>query len=224
MRAIDIGCGTGELTRHLHDTLGARETVGYDSSNTMLAKSASFASEGLSFQRADMDALELAPASKDLVFSNAAFHWSADQPRLFARVTGAIAPEGQLAVQVPASFDRPEHTVAHDLAREAPFAQSLTGAPLAGALAPEAYASLLYALGYREQQVRLQVYPHVLESKDDVYEWARGTVLTPYKSRLEPELYARFETEYQTRLLARLPNERPFFFPFKRILVWARRS
>ena len=29
-RVADLGCGTGELTRHLHDTLAPRETFGVD--------------------------------------------------------------------------------------------------------------------------------------------------------------------------------------------------
>lgn len=31
-RALDLGCGTGELTRELHRHLGARETLGVDRS------------------------------------------------------------------------------------------------------------------------------------------------------------------------------------------------
>ncbi len=42
MRVVDLGCGTGELTRELHDTLGAEETLGIDNSETMLLKAGSF--------------------------------------------------------------------------------------------------------------------------------------------------------------------------------------
>ncbi|HXH38905.1 MAG TPA: methyltransferase domain-containing protein [Thermoanaerobaculia bacterium] len=47
MRIADLGCGTGELTRELHEQLAAEETVGIDSSETMLLKSASFGLEML---------------------------------------------------------------------------------------------------------------------------------------------------------------------------------
>ena len=30
MRVVDLGCGTGELTRELHRRLSARETIGID--------------------------------------------------------------------------------------------------------------------------------------------------------------------------------------------------
>src|SRR5207247_2038880 len=36
LRVVDLGCGTGKLTRVLHDRLEARETVGVDRSEKML--------------------------------------------------------------------------------------------------------------------------------------------------------------------------------------------
>src|SRR5262245_47830693 len=47
MRVVDLGCGTGELTRELHRRLAARETVGIDNSPAMLARTAAFAGDGL---------------------------------------------------------------------------------------------------------------------------------------------------------------------------------
>src|SRR5258705_13328615 len=37
MRAVDLGCGTGKLTRVLHQRVNARETTGIDRSDGMLA-------------------------------------------------------------------------------------------------------------------------------------------------------------------------------------------
>jgi len=48
-------------------------------------------------------------------------------------------------------------------------------------------------------------------------------LLTDYERRLPPELYARFLEHYRERLFAELPDECPFFFPFKRILARASR-
>ncbi|HUP50782.1 MAG TPA: methyltransferase domain-containing protein [Thermoanaerobaculia bacterium] len=45
MRVVDLGCGTGELTRALHEHLLAEETLGIDSSETMLLKDRNFHSE-----------------------------------------------------------------------------------------------------------------------------------------------------------------------------------
>ena len=74
-----------------------------------------------------------------------------------------------------------------------------------------------------EQHVRLQVYAHRLARRDDVVEWVKGTLLTDYEKRLPPELFARFLARYRERLLPRLSDRRPYFYPFKRILIWATR-
>ena len=59
MRVVDLGCGTGELTRQLHERLGARETLGLDRSAKMLEKSAAFAAPGLRFEQGTVE--EFAP-------------------------------------------------------------------------------------------------------------------------------------------------------------------
>jgi trans-aconitate 2-methyltransferase len=221
MRVVDLGCGPGELTRIVHERVGASETLGIDSSDVMLAKAAAHAGDGVRFERGDIAAF--APRGvHDLVFSNAAIHWVPDHPGLLGRLRDALAPEGQLAVQVPANFEHPSHRVAAEVAAEEPFATALggyrRGRPI---LDPEDYSVLLHRLGFAEQHVRLQVYLHLLESRDGVVEWVKGTLLTDYQSRMSPELFAAFLVRYRERLAAALSDERPFLYPFKRILMWA---
>jgi trans-aconitate 2-methyltransferase len=224
MRVVDLGCGTGELTRIVHETLAASDTLGLDSSETMLAQSAALALAGLRFARADIGAFA-ATVEYDLIFSNAALHWLPDHPALFARLTDALAPEGQLAVQMPFNFDHPSHTVAASVAREEPFCAALGGYAIEQPVfAPERYAALLHGLGYRAQHVRLQVYAHVLPARDDVIEWVKGTLLTAYQERLPEALWPRFLDRYRERLLPELDTSRPYFYPFKRILLWAERG
>lgn len=223
MRVVDLGCGPGELTRVLHDTLGARETVGVDNSPAMLEKAAAFAGEGLRFEHADLGAFS-APGAFDLVFANAALQWSPDHPALLARLTASLAPGGQLAVQVPANDDAPSHALAGVVASESPFREALGGyTRISPVLAPEAYATLLNQLGYAPQTVRMQVYGHTLGSREEVIEWVRGTWLTAYERRLPAEMWPAFLARYRELLFAELPDSRPFFYPFKRILFWGRR-
>lgn len=220
MRVVDLGCGSGELTRELHRHVRAQDTLGFDSSAAMLAKSDAFAGEGLHFARADIADFASGPAY-DLVFSNAALHWLPDHGALLARLTDALKAGGQLAVQVPANFDHPSHVVATEVAAEPEFAAALGGYVHArNVLAPEAYARLLDRLGYAEQHVRLQVYGPRLAARDEVVAWTSGTLLTDYERRLSPADYARFVARYRERLLPQLEDTRPYFFTFKRILLW----
>jgi trans-aconitate 2-methyltransferase len=160
----------------------------------------------------------------DLVFSNAALQWVPDHPKLLERLARAVAAGGQLAFQVPANFDHPSHVAAEETAGEEPFHGALGGVAHArNVLSPESYAALLDRLGFVEQSVREQVYGHRLESREEIVEWVRGSLLTDYEKRLPEELFGRFLARYRENLFARLPDERPFFFPFKRILARASR-
>jgi trans-aconitate 2-methyltransferase len=224
-RAVDLGCGTGRLTRQLHGRLHPEETIGIDRSPRMLAAAGEDPPSGLRFE---VGAIESFPGDRgtfDLIFSNAAFHWVDDHRALLRRLAGALAPAGQIAFQVPAQHDDPSHEVAGEIADLEPFRSALAGwrrpQPV---LSPEAYARLFHQLAFVEQEVRLSVYPHVLPEAGDVVEWMKGTLLTEYARRLRPELFEEFVERYRSRLADRLEPTRPFFFPFKRILCWGRRA
>jgi trans-aconitate 2-methyltransferase len=219
MRVVDLGCGTGELTAEAHRALGARETLGLDSSPAMLERARPLAGGGLSFAPGDIAGFE--GQGFDLVLSNAALHWVPGHEALLGRLTRALEPGGQLAVQVPANHDHPSHRLAHQIAGEPPFSEALSGyARGKPVLEPEEYARLLFRLGYREQQVRLQIYGHPLREPAEVVDWVRGTLLTDYQKRLPADLWQRYLDEYRNRLLRALPDERPYFYAYRRILMW----
>ena len=221
--AVDLGCGTGELTKVLHETTRARSTVGVDNSETMLARSEAFAGGGLRFKLGTI--LRFAPRTPlDLVFSNAAMQWVPEHEKLFERLTAGLAEGGQLAIQMPANHNHPSHVIAHAVAAEEPFRTEMDGYVREWPVRPpEWYAELLDRMGYREQQVRLQVYGHHLASRADVVEWTKGTLLTDYEQRMSPETYQRFLARYRERLLPLLEDRTPYFYAFKRIFIWARR-
>jgi trans-aconitate 2-methyltransferase len=227
MRVVDLGCGTGELTRNLHRHLQARETLGIDSSEAMLARSRAYAAEGLRFEKGEILQFATERGGEgpwDLIFSNAALHWVPLHDHLLGHLTSLLAPGDQIAIQVPANHDHPSQTIAAEVAAESPFREALKGylrrSPV---LLPEEYAVALDQLGYREQHVRLEVYGHRLESREEVVEWMKGTLLTDYQGRLSPDLFPLFLERYSEQLRPRLADNRPYFFPYKRILLWAKR-
>lgn len=224
LEVVDLGCGTGEMTRWLHQELGAKGTLGIDSSQAMLEKSAHYAAPGLRFEKADIRDFSAAEAAFDLVFSNAALHWLPHHEELIARLTRWLRPGGQLAVQMPDNGDHPSHFIAGEVAREPAFLEALKNFAIPRhVLEPEKYATLLHRLGYEEQVVKVQVYGHLLDSKEEVVEWVKGTLMTDYQKRLSPELYARFVERYRARLLPRLEDTAPYFYSYRRTFLWARR-
>jgi trans-aconitate 2-methyltransferase len=215
MRILDLGCGTGELTRELHEQLSASETLGIDSSESMLAKASP--SPTLHFQLGDIESFT-SDRPFDLVFSNAALHWIPDHECLFTRLMPLVAPHGQLAIQMPANHDHPSHRIAAEVAASFGITPRTVNI-----LAPESYAALLHRLGFTRQHVRLQVYGHVLPSTRDVVEWTKGSTLTPYREALSADRYEEFLTEYTNRLVNTLGDSRPYFYTFKRVLLWGTR-
>ena len=223
-RVVDLGCGTGELTRVLHVKSRAKLTIGVDSSETMLAKSQQFTGDGLMFERAEIE--NFRPAQPfDIVFSNAAFQWVDDHATLMPKLVSLVAPGGQLAFQMPANADHVSHMTAREIAHESPFAEAMNDYDRPWpVMPPEWYAEALDDCGFTHLQVRLQVYGHKLSSSMEVVEWVKGTFLTDYQKRMPADLYEEYLARYSARLIERLGDRRPYFYAFKRILVRGRKA
>ncbi|MBZ5702861.1 MAG: methyltransferase domain-containing protein [Acidobacteriia bacterium] len=222
MRVLDLGCGPGDMTRYLHEKLAARETLGLDASDNMLAQARPREGNGLRFVRGKIEELDV-PGEFDVIFSNAALQWVENHEALFEKFAARLTPGGQLAVQMPYNEKSEFHRAARDAAAE--FREPLGGyVRHLVALAPEVYSQLLHRLGFAEQKVLLRIYPHELPSLDAVVEFYRGSLLTAYEARLDAAAYERFVARYGEILHQRYADARPFFFPFPRILLWGRKS
>lgn len=222
-RILDVGCGTGELTRLLHDTMQASSTLGIDRSAAMLERSQSFAGSGLRFEREDIASHQPDDGAYDIIVSNAVLQWVPDNPAILAKLTRALAPAGQLAIQVPANHDHPAYLAAERVAQREPFATQLKGyVRRTQIVSPERYAELLYALGYTEQDVVMRVYTHLLPSRIGLVEWVKGSLLTDYERRLSPTDFSAFLEAYIEDVESILEEATPWFYTFKRILLRGR--
>ena len=225
-RAVDLGCGTGELTAAAAERLGIGHTTGIDNSQAMLDRAAEHGRVEVDFQFGDI-AGWTSDGDHDLVLANAALQWVPDHEVVLERWVAALAPNGQLAVQVPANHDHPSHLASADVARAEPFASAFGDEPppdpvATNVLSPETYSGALHALGLLEPHVRLQVYPHVFPSSADVVEWTKGTSLTRFFKRLPAEFHGPFVDAYREELLGRIGRCEPYLYTFKRILMWGR--
>jgi trans-aconitate 2-methyltransferase len=225
--AVDLGCGPGELTSLATEQLGIDEMIGIDNSQAMLDKTIEHVSDRVRFEFGDIGEWT-ADDEVDLVLAAASLQWVPDHAAVMARWAAALRPGGQIAIQVPANADQPSHAVARVVAEREPYRSLFgpEGPPIDPVQAyvrrPEEYAQLLYDLGFERQHVRLQIYPHVLPSSRHVVEWVRGTMLTRFEKRLDRDAFEAFVADYEAELLEVLGNHEPHFFPFRRILMWAR--
>jgi len=220
---IDLGCGTGEPTLEVHRHMGAASTLGIDSSINMLEKARNLQTDQVRFELCDVESLK-PDRDYDLIFSNAALHWVADHPVLFGRLSRLLRAGGQLAIQMPANYDQPSHVAAKVVASSWPFREALGGyLHPEHVLDPARYARILFNEGFVEQQVRLQVYGHVLENTSQIAEWTRGTLLTDYQKRMPEPLFEEFISRYRAEVVGKVGDSKPCFFPYKRILIWGRK-
>lgn len=216
LEVVDLGCGTGELTRHLADTLPGSQVLGLDRSSAMLASSSRYVRPGLRFEEGDISQLE---GQYDLIFSNAALQWLDNHTRLFPYLWSHLRLGGQLAVQMPANHDHPSHLLALELAQAQPFREFFPqGGRESPVLLPETYAQMFFDLGGSEITAMLKIYPHVLADADAILEWVKGTLLTYYQEHLPAELQALFLEQYRRRLNKVFP-QKPVFYGFKRVLL-----
>ena len=221
LRVVDLGCGTGELTRRLTELLPDSDVLGIDASAEMLTRAAGEARPGLRFEQRK---IEDADGQWDLIFSNAAIHWVDDHQALVARLLSCLRPGVQLVVQLPSNFSHPTHTIIDEIGGEPLFREALDGwSHQWPVLSVEEYAELLYANGGEEITAFEKVYPHVLENADALADWMSGTALVPYFERLPEGLHDRFMERYRERLRERFLSS-PVFFGFRRILFAATHS
>ena len=219
LKVVDLGCGTGELTRHLVDALPGSDVTGIDSSSQMLGKATAHASPRLRFEQGDQAHLA---GEWDLIFSNAALQWSEDHEELIPRLYERLLPGGQIAVQVPSNHNHISHQIYRETANEEPFKTVLNGFQrYAPVLSIDQYARLFFECGAEEINVFEKVYAHVLEDSDAVVEWISGTALVPYFERLG-EHKVKFVEALHVKMRRALPAS-PVFYPFRRILFSARK-
>jgi trans-aconitate 2-methyltransferase len=218
MHVVDLGCGTGELTRRLAGALPGSDVLGLDRSPEMLARAAGHARPSLRFESG---AIEDAGGSWDLIFSHAALQWVEDHSTLIPRLLSLLRPGGQLAVQVPSNHGHPTHTLILELAGEEPFRSALGGWRRISPVLPiDTYAELLFAHGAQTLTVFEKVYSHVLPDAGGLADWTSGTALVPYFERLSPALRDLFMARYRARLHELWPGS-PVFYPFRRTLFAA---
>ena len=219
LKVVDLGCGTGELTRQLADALPISNVTGIDNSPQMLDKAASHAGPNLHFEQGDQSQLT---GEWDLIFSNAALHWTENHSELIPRLYERLTPGGQIAVQVPSNHNHISHQIYRETASEEMFKFILNGFQrYAPVLSIDDYARILFKSGAEKIVVFEKVYAHILENSDAVVEWISGTALVPYFERLG-EYKDEFVKAIREKMHAAMPDS-PVFYPFRRTFFSAKK-
>lgn len=95
-RILEIGCGTGLLTRHIQRLWPAAELVATDIAPEMVGKAAAGGMIAGTFLTMDGEAPAFDGPWFDLILSSLAFQWFDDQGGALRRLTGLLRPGGSL--------------------------------------------------------------------------------------------------------------------------------
>ena len=94
LRVVDLGCGFGWFARWAAEA-GAAAVLGIDLSENMLARAAASTDDSrITYQRSDLDRIELPVAAFDVAYSSLTLHYLADLERFMAMVQQSLVPGG----------------------------------------------------------------------------------------------------------------------------------
>jgi trans-aconitate 2-methyltransferase len=218
-RIYDLGCGTGNITQLLAERWPNARVTGVDDSAQMLKETAQRPSRIEWIEQSVASWRPSEPAS--LIFSNAALHWLPNHRVLFEALVDALEPSGTLAVQMPRNFLAPSHTLIHDTVRAGPWRAALEHLIAPPPVeSPQFYYSLLHERA-KSLDIWETEYLHVLEGKDAVKEWTKGTWLKRFLDALHEPQRGEFEADYASRVAEAYPSltTGQTLFPFRRMFI-----
>ncbi|PWV46492.1 methyltransferase domain-containing protein [Chitinophaga sp. S165] len=220
MSMIDLGCGTGELTKVLADKFPVSRVLGIDTSAEMLAKVPN--QENISFEQRSVEEQLALPDKWDAIVANASLQWVEDHATLFPRIIEKLLPGGQLAIQMPSQKENILNQLLYKLVHEKPFHElleaSIRHSPV---LSLDEYTRLLISNGAEDVVVYQKVYPIIAGSVETLYEFIAGSALEPYMERLQEPLRSDFARVFKDRIAQSFPAS-PMIYSFKRIILIAR--
>lgn len=248
-RIVDLGCGTGKLALQLAGVFTHAKVEGVDSSNNMLEKAREAASKSsdstvkdrVSWRQASFEQFTDA-AGLDILFSNAALHWSHQHETLFPHLMHQVAkPGGILAVQIPNNFRAPSHTnmlralhACGSFSKER-IEQIWSNQPNTHIDGASHYYHLLSADSSLLDCWETEYVQNI--SSDTKYhpvlEWTKSTALAPIldafpnaeeRDRFQQLYSDLLEKDYPYFESKMTPGKREVLFPFKRVFIIAVRK
>lgn len=102
-RILELGCGTGFLTRALAAAIGSAHWTVSDLAPEMIARARAANAIDADWRVIDGEALDPALGRFDLIASSMAFQWFADLPGAIARLAAQLRPGGLLAFSTMAA-------------------------------------------------------------------------------------------------------------------------
>jgi len=220
---LDVACGTGVVARTVADIVGSDgRVVGVDLNEAMLTVAARVRPD-IEWRQGDVAQLPFADGEFDAVVCQMALMFFGDRTRAFAEMSRVVAPDGTVAVCVPASLDaQPAYgPFVEMVARHAgPEAISLLSAYwTCGDLA--ALTAVIESAGLRVTGARTVAGVARFESPEELV--ATEVESTPLVERISDQVYASIRAEAREVLQPYVTEAGTLDAPLVAHLVAARR-
>ncbi len=219
---VDLGCGAGELTVSLAERWPSAQVLGLDYSEGMLSKSAPNEIPGrLSFQLGHVEDYN---EPRDLIYSNATMQWVGDHETVFPKLASLVNPGGVIATQMPYSHVQRSHELIEETARNGPWKDKLADWKRFQVQPLAYYIEMFQNLGFTVDAWETTYY-FLLQGKDPIVEWVKGTSLQPILTALDDNERPQFLEQYAAALReAYPPTDKGTIYPFRRIFWVATRQ
>jgi trans-aconitate 2-methyltransferase len=224
--ALDLGCGSGRLTEYLLRRLPQGRVIAVDRSANMLEAAREHLEPEfggrVDYVQKSLDELDLHQVA-ELAFSNAAFHWIKDHPRLFQTVFAALRPGGWLVAQCGAgpNIARIRERAARIMESE-PYRAYFAGwtGPWEFAF-PDVTRDRLLAAGFVDVETSMFEAPVQLSSVAETRDYFENVILGTHLARIADD-------DLRTRFLDRMTEQSaaddpPFRQDYWRLNLRARR-
>jgi trans-aconitate 2-methyltransferase len=178
---IDLGCRSGDTTKHLASTFTKAKIVGIDSSNQMIEQ-AKVRFPKLNFQCARLEDFN---SKADLIFSNAALHWVGHSEELISKLIAGLNSGGILLVQTPLNFETKAHILLRQLISENQdwYNQLHDSVIFATFRNPEDYYDIFQRRDLTAQvwsATYYQQFPHT----EAIFEWLKSPIICEFREKL----------------------------------------
>lgn len=226
-RILDIGCGTGRLTREIIRAAGGLSTarvIGLDRSGSMLAVAradAAVSESPIGYVQGDGAALPFANAF-DAIFSAATLHWIHDHAAVFRSVSSALVPNGRFVAQCGGRGNL-QHMLEHAGALMAAVAYREHFAAWRepwNFADPETTAARLKAAGLTGIETWLEEAPVDLETAEKYADFVSCVCIRHHLDRLPPDLRRPFMDDLTARAAG---DAHPFTLDYWRLNIDARK-
>ena len=224
--ALDLGCGSGRLTEFLARRLPRGRVIAIDRSANMLEAAREHLApefgQRVEYMQASLDELALHQVA-DLAFSNAAFHWIRDHPRLLRGIFAALRPGGWLVAQCGAgpNIARVRERAGRLMASDA-YRAYFEGWPGPWEFAyPDVMAERLNAAGFVDVETSMFEGPFELSTFDETRDFFENVILGTHLARIpDPGLRAAFVQRMADQSAA---DDPPYRMDYWRLNLRARR-